>query len=251
MRRLEAEMALTGNPGDVFPPMVSYNVPWFVIRQLWPEAASELAEAPRWMAFAAAEEGWRGRLDNIKSEAEAIADGFRVSFSKTYVMTADRLLLLLAGPEGPALCRVERDPGWDWTERTEPGLSMTSSRGRTVAHYRVRGSAVVPASAVLSVPRRKYSRIGLLIPRREVTGMAMMALGMMRFLELAEAPGLLSERDCITRGRQQDSLGGAEVAAALRILDGFYAAAAGSSLEPFWSVVQSFRKTVAGALRLS
>lgn len=250
LRVLEETTAHSGNPGDVFPPMVSYNVPWFVLRDLWPAAHEALGADPQWMAFAAAEEGWRGRLDSIRSTVAREGERWRVQFAKTYVMTASELLLLVGSPQGPGLCRVSADPNWDWTEREEEGLRLVSTRGRVVAHYRVRGAAVVSDGAVFSPGRRAYSRVGLVIPRREVTGMAMMALGMLRFLGLSDGASLGVERDRIFAGRSAGHLGGEEMAAALRILDQFYSATKSASLEAFWSVVASFRKTVGAALRL-
>ena len=248
---LEQLMAESGNPGNVFPPMVSYNVPWFVLRELWPEAYEALKTAPVWMAFAAAEDGWRGRLDNLRSSAAPEGALWRVEFQKSYVMTATRLLLLLGGAHGPALCQLNPQSAWEWVERVEPGLRLVSGHGRVVAHHRVRGSATVRTDAIFSPGRRAYSRVGLLIPRREVTGMAMMAIGMLRFLGRPPDATLIGERDRIRAGRAAGRLAGEETTAALRILDRFYASTEGDSLEPFWAMVRSFRQSVTAVLRAS
>ncbi|MCR9142240.1 MAG: hypothetical protein NXI24_08305 [bacterium] len=115
-RWLQNRLTSTGALGDVFPLMVSRNVPQYLLARLWPEVWNEFQKAPRVVMFGAAEEGWRGRLDNLRAsvrpEANANADirvdasgagdprrdrdgaGFRVSFRKTYVMECESLLVL-------------------------------------------------------------------------------------------------------------------------------------------------------------
>ncbi len=249
LRKLEEVMALTGNPGDAFGPMVSYNVPWFLLRELWPQAFEELSRRPLWMAFAAAEEGWRGRLDNIRSRAASVSGGHHVEFAKTYVMTADRLLVLLAGTDGPCLALLAPSADWEWAQREEAGLHIASTRGREVRHYRVRGSAVVGSADLLAVPRRAYTRVGMLVPRREITGMAFLALGKLRHLGRGVPDELRAECDRVLEARAGGRLGGQEVMGSLRVLDAFFELTADAPLEPFWSVIRSFRDSVGASLR--
>lgn len=248
-QRLEAVMAETGNPGDAFPPMVSYNVPWFLLRELWPARYALQSQRPCWMAFCAAEEGWRGRLDNVRSEAMPVSSGYSIRFAKTYVMTADLYLMLLRAEQGPALALVPRSSDWSWQERTEQGLHLRGSDGREVSHSRVSGEALIAAEQLLQPARRAYTRVGMLIPRREITSMAFMALGKRRHLGMVTATdghtlGDSEDRSTVLAGRAAGRLGGMETVAATRILDRFFEDTRHAALEPFWQVIADFRKLV-------
>ncbi|MEQ9364660.1 MAG: hypothetical protein RIF32_10470, partial [Leptospirales bacterium] len=170
-RWLQSRLEATGALGDVFPFMVSRNVPQYLLRKLWPEIWDGFAASPGIVMFGAAEEGWRGRLDNLKarSGSPGDGDGVRVSFRKTYVMECESLLVLTRpADESDDVVLVwlprARDEAGDarasdaptWTRRTEPGLSMERSDGPPAHHYIVEGNLKVPLDHVLRVGRRTY-----------------------------------------------------------------------------------------------
>lgn len=167
----------TGNIGDVFPDMVAFNVPLFALRKLWPSERDHLISSGKFPALCVAEHGWRGRLDNVKSALGT--DGKTVTFEKSYVMECDWMYVVLRAEDDVALARVPRNHSQTWTSRNDESVRFESSKGRKVDHYIVSSSEHLPAAQIQRVSRKEYAGVGLTIPRREMTGLAILAQGMM------------------------------------------------------------------------
>jgi hypothetical protein len=113
LRRLEDDMAITGDLGELFPRMVAYNVPYFVLSQYWPEERTNLLKDPLFPAFCVAEAEWKGRLENLKGSLD-LSSG-RLTCEKTYVMQCDVMYVLVWAGEDLALCRVPRNASQTWS----------------------------------------------------------------------------------------------------------------------------------------
>lgn len=177
LQGLRATIARTGEVGDVFPDMVAFNVPLFALKTLWPEEYERALGAGLFPAFCVAEKGWRGRIDNISSSLEQNT----LVFEKSYVMECGCMYVVAKAGEGLALCRVLRNAGQIWTSRAELSVQFHSSGGRFVDHYVAAGTETLPPDAFRIVSRREYTSVGLTIPRREMTGLAVLAQGLMEF----------------------------------------------------------------------
>ncbi len=244
-----ARMRATGSVGDVIPAMITYNVPGFILKELWPAAFAEWLARPVFMAFAVAEEGWAGRIDNIHSKVRAVGDGFELEFAKSYVISCEAMLVLARDENGGelVLCRLPRSDLQTWASRQEPGVLLTASDGTVYDHFRVSGKEAVKGENILPLTRRQYTPFGIRIPRRELSSLALISVGALDFLGIA--PGgadgaLLQEKSrLVLEARAAGRLGGTEMAAAVQVLDVFFRATedAGAQIHPFWEFVRKMR----------
>ena len=252
-RFLQERLERTGALGDVFPFMVSRNVPQFLLKKLWPAMFAEFAARPHVIMFAAAEEGWRGRLDNIKARAERSPDGatFRITFRKTYVMECETLLVLARSAESlddavlvwlpkEIVKSNDASAGQTWTQRTEPGLSMDRSDGPPVHHYIVEGEVRVPESRVLRVDRRAYAMVATQLPRREITSMALLSVATLRRAGLYVSAEMLDSEARLLKARDGERLSGIHMKIAQEILVEFFTTTEkrGFALHPLWDRIR-------------
>jgi len=82
-------------------------------------------------------------------------------------------------PDGLAICRIPRSAGQNWKSREDDSVRFKSSKGRAVDHYIVSSEEQVSPAQICTVSRREYTAVGIAIPRREITGLAILAQGMM------------------------------------------------------------------------
>lgn len=250
--KITETMRRTGSVGDVIPAMITYNVPGYILKELWPAAFERWLARPVYMAFAVAEDGWGGRIDRIASRVETLQDGLRLTFSKSYVIECEEILVLaragdLSGEEF-ALCRVPRTEEQDWQSRGEPGVLLETSDGRKIDHYRVSATVELDPIDVLAISKRKYTPLGIRIPRRELSSLALIAASLLEHLELRPTTGpaaeLLADRaERIVAAREAGRLSGGEMRAAVEMLDVFFqkVAAAQAVVHPFWENVRRMR----------
>jgi hypothetical protein len=248
-RFLQERLETLGTLGDVFPLMVSRNVPQYVLRKLWPERWEEFVRAPRTIMFAAAEEGWRGRLENVQARAVRQADGpdYQVSYRKTYVMNCEAMLLLARpthAPDDVSLVWIDRNPQQEWTRRTEPGLSMECADGTRIDHWIVTGDHAVPAADVCTVAGRTYALVATQLPRREISSMALLAVATLRRHGLPIDGELLAGETRLCAARDGARLSGAHMNLAGEILREFFGAAREHAIElhPLWDRIREMAK---------
>lgn len=174
---LRAKIRETGEVGDVFPDMVAYNVPLFALRELWPAESEHLLSSGMFPALCVAEHGWKGRIDNVHSSLE-LTEGL-LQFEKSYVMECDWMYVVARVGDDVALCRVPRSAAQTWTSRADDSVRFKSQSGRMVDHYFVASREKLDPDQFCVVTRRQYTSIGIQIPRREITGLAILSQGMM------------------------------------------------------------------------
>jgi hypothetical protein len=248
--KITERMRATGFVGDVIPAMITYNVPGFILRELWPAAYAEWERSPVFMAFAIAEDGWGGRIDNVTSQLTPLGDGFELEFAKSYVLDCEAMLILARGEfpggEDLAICRVPRGDDQTWESRNEPGVRLETSDGRVIDHNRVRGKVRLTPADVLPITRRRYTPLGIRIPRRELTSLSVIAIALLD--HLGARPGgadgdILADREArILNAREAGRLSGSEMRAAVEILDVFFRVTAGRpDVHPFWENVRRMR----------
>jgi len=176
----------TGEIGDVFPCMVEWNVPRFILSHLWPDVLSQyppqqITGFPH-LCFAASETGWNQRIQNLKSYAGRLGDGtFALHLDKAYVMQAETVLLLLRLDGEFCLATIPLPDVQDTlrlTERDEAHTIFRTSTGNTILHYRLSGETVIEAGRVHPIKERAYSLYGVQIPAREITGLALLAIAL-------------------------------------------------------------------------
>lgn len=190
---LVSTTARQGRLDQVFPLMVHYNVPLYAAFQLWGQDVipEELAGSLRenLCAFAASEKGWRGRVGNLNSRVDP--ETGRLQADKNYVMGDGQVLLLLrvnATEDQFALAWLPAEnriyPGVSSQSRGEPDL-LLYPRGEehppldhfflrlSLPDYRSTGIVLSPVFS-----RRRYARLGLELPKRELTGLSLLALGL-------------------------------------------------------------------------
>jgi hypothetical protein len=182
----QQQLRETGEVGDVFPCMVEWNVPRFILDHLWPEALSHfppqrITGLPA-LCYAASETGWNQRIQNIKSSAEKHIDGtFHLHLNKAYMLQATTVLLLLRLEDEFCLATIplsDAQGGLTLIERDEPHTIFNSSNGNAILHYRLSGTITVDAGNVHPIKERAYSVYGVQIPGREITGLALLAVAL-------------------------------------------------------------------------
>src|SRR6185369_15344311 len=83
----------SGEIADVFPDMVVFNVPLYVLNRFWHAEYKDITNHFQFPSFCIAEDNWRGRVENVQAEVKKAGGHFKLSFKKTYVMTADVLFV--------------------------------------------------------------------------------------------------------------------------------------------------------------
>ena len=233
---LEETIAVSGNIGDGFPVMVAYNVPCFVLKNLWPARYNDLLQKPQRMSFAIAETGWRGKAANIQSILKLDEGRAVVEFSKSYVIDCEALLVAVKCDDDLALVNLTAHAaGQTWQSRNENDICFTTSKGQVIDHFKVSGSIIIPGGEYQLVKPRDYARLAIQIPRREFTGLAAMALGIMKFHGVyGEDELLASLRETIFSSRKESKIQKNAVVAAAAIIDELFKRVAAEKLHPFW-----------------
>ena len=237
LKLIQQTAAKTGQVADVFRSMVAYNVPNFVLKNIWVERWQEELKAPALLAFCVAEDEWQGKIDNIKSNVIRIGEKYILTFAKSYVIEADALIILVRYEDDFALARVKvnfDDPGQDWQSRGEADIQFKDSDGNRYDHYRVEGELALAEQFFHKITRKEYARLGLQIPRREYTSLAVVASGVMQHHQIyddrldAQVDQIMAER---SSGRIKESM-----QAATTIFEALMKNAGdkGIELHPFW-----------------
>ena len=242
-RLLKRRIAETGEIGDVFPLMVGHNLPHHLLRKLWPERWTRFAENPGWIAFAAAETGWRGRVENIDSRIRSDAKGQVLHFKKSHVITSDVMLILAKCDQDLALAFVPRSESQNWRTRGEPGVQMRSSDGALFDHHHVEGEQRLARDDFIRIDKKTYARFGIQLPRRELTSLAVIALGLLEHhgVNFASDLNRIHERESrVLKSRERERIGRADADAAEEILNFFYAKIQEADIRPhpFWERVR-------------
>lgn len=264
-RSLQVRLTASGHLGDVFPHMVSRNVPQFLLRRLWPELWESFSAEPHLMMFGAAEEGWGGRLDNVAARARRVGgtatdgDEVALTFRKTYVMDCASLLVLTRAAENPeeiVLAWLPREfaatasseagaagARQTWTQRTEPGLSMSRSTGEDVHHYIVESGpeCTVSTGFVLRLDRKRYASAAMQLGRREITSMSLLATATLRHHGLPVSVELMDLEEQVLAARDAAKLSGRHLELARQIFARFFrqTAEAGLPLHALWDRVKN------------
>lgn len=231
-----------GNLGDVFGEMVAWNVPRFILGELWPEKLQSMDSSLR-LAFTAAEAGWKGRIDNIKSRLLEEEGALIYDFDKSYVMECDVMVSLGRLGDEFSLVWLPKSSSQTWTEREETEIRLPKSNGTYLHHYFVKGKERVEKENTMPLSRRAYARVGLQIPRREITGLAILSGALMEkysVLGKGEKSALVN----LLSIREKDSLTREDAGTASEFLDSFYAIAQKEKIDlhPFWFKFQEMKK---------
>ncbi len=163
-KMLISDIAETGKIGDVFPMMVMHNVPHFILAELWPAKWKEYRKAPAPIAFAVAEEGWKGRIKNIQSRVDRASGGWNMQVAKSYVINAEHILFLAKAEKGYALAYVRGHNRLDRRARSEPHTWMDVTSGERVEHARVKGSVNLQSDEAILLSQTDYGKVGREVP---------------------------------------------------------------------------------------
>jgi len=221
LRLLAKRLEASGAIGDVFGWMVVRNVPLFILEHLWPERFAALRERTQtataagrrapFVAFVAAEPGWKGRIDNLRSyvdlrEADEPENKtVRLHLNKNHALACDAALLLLRvrRSDDPAdlsddeialvwLDAETPDPetapdshmpgnGLHWKRRLDRAeLTLPRTDRAPLVHYELSGETSIPAEQARVIRRSAYRRHGLEAPRRELSSLAVLSLALLR-----------------------------------------------------------------------
>ena len=235
IRQLQSKLEETGRIDDVVPEMVQWNVPCFALRQLWPAAWADFVREPRPIAFAIAEQGWRGRIENLNSSLERLTDGFSLRFEKSYVMTSTMVIVVARFEQQLALTRVIRSNEQEWVSRNQDSVRFHRTDGSVVDHFRVRGDVHLSDHDVHSLTRAEYRKTGLQIPMRELTSLALLSFAMLRFHGLAVVD--VREDDLLV-ARAAPMLRKEHLLLAREVLADFFNRSEDLSLHSFWGEVR-------------
>lgn len=249
-RALQRRLEQTGLVGDVFPAMVMFNVPAFLLRNLWPERYAALLEQPERLMFGAAEENWKGRLENVRARFERDGESYKLTFRKTYVMDCDALIVLgmPAQDDQVGLAFVRRDdanPTQTWTPRDEAGLTLERTGEAAMPHYIVEAQGLtVPAADVVVLDRAEYSKFGAQLMRRELTSMALLSAALLRREHVLVPEKFHENENRILDARDSGNLRGTHMARASAMLATFFELAAAKPVElhPLWERIRAMVK---------
>ncbi len=244
---IREKLAATGAIGDVFPMMVAHNVPHYVLARLWPEKYETFLADPAWLAFTVAETGWKGSIDNIKSRLMDTPDGgVQAEFAKSYVVSCDGMLMLLRRGDGFALALVpgaSGDKNQTWTSRGEASVRMGDSQGGEIDHYFVEGRAPIASGDYLELSRKAYARLGLQIPRRELTSLALLAEPLLQYHGHDANADMRANAELIMNARKGEKIAREALDAAAKIMDAFFVRCEEANIElhPFWENAKKMR----------
>ncbi|MCE9599246.1 MAG: hypothetical protein K8S54_14885 [Spirochaetia bacterium] len=228
-----ATMRRTGEIGDVFPRMVAYNVPAYVLGVFWPEERTRLIASNEFPAFCIAEKDWRGRIENLHSTVKDEAGNPILTFEKSYVMQCDTMYVVANAGAGLALCRIPRSPGQVWTSRAEASVVFNASDGSSSRdHFIVQGKESLSPGQFIALTKRQYTVAGITIPRREITGVAMLSIALLEHHGVSVAP-VRSKCDDIL-ARRTGGLDKESVILATEVFRFFQEHSRGIQLHPFW-----------------
>lgn len=218
--------------GDVFGWMVARNVPAFIIQQHWPTLLPQVQQSSGRLAFAVAEAGWRGRLENLRSIARVEGESLRVRLQKNYIMSCDLLLSLVRDEGGQLrlLC-LSAPEALPLLPREEAELSLSRGDAPPLRHFTVDCDLELPLSQSIVLEAGAYRKSGVQIPRREYTSLAIIAPALLLAAGRELPTSIAQKRAELLSARDGARLGGAEHGLARAILDEFFQAAAQAKLE--------------------
>ncbi|MCB1325939.1 MAG: hypothetical protein H7A21_02210 [Spirochaetales bacterium] len=235
IRQLQSRLQATGRVDDVIPEMVQWNVPCFALRQLWPEAWADFVREPRPIAFAIAEQGWRGRIENLNSSLKRAHEGYFLHFEKSYVMSCELVVVVARFEDRLALTRVLRSGEQDWVSRDQESVRFRRTDGSVVDHFRVRGDVQLEKRDVRTLTLAEYRRTGLQIPMRELTSLALLSFAMLRFHNRARAD---AREDDLVAARAAPALRKEHLLLAREVLADFFKQSEDLTLHSFWDEVR-------------
>lgn len=168
----------------IFPGMVFYNVPAYLMKNLWPEKLEQWKKDPELMGFAANESGWKGKLDNLQSRFNTF--NRKVTLHKNFVMHGRYSIALCAAIDEQelntsevALCWISlQDPEIELIKRDDPASTFAYAN-QTFSHYRMEGQINLKKDDFKLIPASSYRRFGPVFMMREVTGLGAIALGLL------------------------------------------------------------------------
>jgi len=225
----------TGEIGDVFPEMVAYNVPLYALRLFWPDERRALLQSGKFPAFCIAEKDWRGRIENIQAMIQESNGSKELVFQKTYVMNCDVMYVVARTNSGLAICRVPKKADQTWQSRGEESVRfLSSSTDRVVDHFVVSGKVTMDPESWISLTKREYTVAGINIPRREMTGIAVLSVALLEHHGVGVDSALpLVEK--LLLARESGDLRKEDVLIAREIFSFFQLHSKTISIHPFWS----------------
>lgn len=238
---LQAMLLQGASEGDVIPLMIQYNVPLYVLKQIWPAKENELRGTSIRLAFAVAEDGWQGKVANLQSQLIAPISKhsetqYKLNFKKSYVIECDAMLVLACYQDGLAACFVKRDESLQlWQSRAEHDMQLPLRAGGFIDHFRVQAQQDLDRGEFHPISQKAYARLGIQIPLREASSLSLLALAIMRRAGL-DTDHLNSQAEALIHARTRGRLKRSEMTMARIILNYFYESIENRSLSvhPFW-----------------
>lgn len=248
IKELQSLLQKGAGEGDVIPLMIQYNVPLFVLHNVWPEKEAELRAHNTRLAFAVAEDGWQGKVYNIKSNLQAAGekDHFQLQFQKSYVIDCDAMLVLARYANDFAICYVPREASTqDWQSRGEADVLLPTRSGTSVDHYRVQADLSLREVEFQPISQKAYARLGMQIPLREASSLCLLSLALLRKTGIP-CDTLKDHETALLAARARGRLKRADMQAAREILNVFYEKIEAAQLEvhPFWLRAKGLLKVI-------
>ncbi|MCB1173943.1 MAG: hypothetical protein KDK39_10270 [Leptospiraceae bacterium] len=249
--------------GDVLPVLIQHNVPNRILGQFWPELLTASRAASLRLAFAAAEDGWRGRIENLESRCLARPDGqsWQITMKKSHVIACDRVIGLLRAPttensaaERLALLALDlAEPGIAGihvSARQEPGLRLPcsqsagsgSQRPAYVGHSRLEADlqlTMEQSGQLQLITSADYKELGQGIPAWELSSMALMAMAVLEHHGLRIDAQIKAQMDLLLQARSRAGGTRRLLVQARAIWRYFFhqVAQKGITVHPFWQQV--------------
>lgn len=169
----------TGLEGDVIPFMIGRNVPLFILKNLWKDKYAHYFKTNTRFSFAVAEQNWRGRIGNIKSQLNP-GQNYCLDFDKNHVIDCDVIIVVAhCKNDRIALALVDDFSGTNWQKRKEPGLILTGSDGNDIHHSHVGGRIDLEKDKVRIITREEYSAFARYIPWLELSSLAILGCALL------------------------------------------------------------------------
>lgn len=167
-------LALNNSPvDDIFPSMVRYNTALFMLRSFWQNQYNAMKNRQAEVSYAASEEGWGRRLENLKTRA---VPGEMINYAKSYVMKSEYVLFLCGGESVSfALLPWKQIQQQGIESRNDPDVVFYPEGSEITDHYKIHGAVPLQPDFFCEVDRRKYKIRAMELAVREVASLALLS----------------------------------------------------------------------------
>lgn len=160
---------------EIFPSMIRFNTAIFILKRFWKDRFELLQSENKDSSFAASEEGWSRKVENLKT----ILYENKLKYAKSYVMQSDYVILLTKDYEMVIV---------DWAligsqklvSREDEDVRFYTRNGEVIDHFKIEGSVTIAPEDRMKLRKREYILAAYELQVRELSSLAMLSQGYLK-----------------------------------------------------------------------